>query len=118
MFHKKRHSSEFFTKNDNSVKKFVNFLVKCGIIFTRFHTFTRWRKTGMLNVFFVIIFDLNFYCVCALFYFSDESFSGKYDLDAASCAPGVKCFFVYYSIKTRIILTMSKNCLQCSVKKS
>ena len=26
--HKKRHSSEFFTKNDNSVKKSVNFSVK------------------------------------------------------------------------------------------
>ena len=27
-FHKKRHSSEFFTKNDNSVKKSVKFSVK------------------------------------------------------------------------------------------
>ena len=58
--HKKRHSCEFFTKNDNSVKKSVKFSVKkflsilcshrCGLIFTRFHAFTLWRKTGMLNI--------------------------------------------------------------------
>ena len=41
----------------NSVKKSVKFLWKFlwkfGIIFTRFHTFIRWRKTGMLKISFL-----------------------------------------------------------------
>ena len=57
-----RQPVNFFTKNDNSlmksvkksVKFSVKFQVKCGIIFTRFDAFIRWRKTGMLKLFFCV----------------------------------------------------------------
>ena len=52
-FHKKRHSCEFFTQNDNSVKKFLSILCShsCGIIYTRFHAFKWWRKNRYVNFF-------------------------------------------------------------------